>query len=209
MDFGELTIDGLIETGALSSAVPKKDLRKIRLLSPQSDIGEGPQPNFQIIVANGQLKSPTCTIELKFEIDDIEFQEIFIVMENLSGPIIGLLFLQRNHTVLDMKQGTQNFPFFSMHFRTANHRYSNVFGPILNSTEITIPPIDRDLIRTNFLLYHENAVTDILQPSELLHHEGDITFCPALVALNDGNIQTPVNTFTDHPYELKKGLPCC
>ena len=31
MDFGELTTDGLIGTGALSSAIPEMDLRKIRL----------------------------------------------------------------------------------------------------------------------------------------------------------------------------------
>ena len=29
MDFGELNIDGLIDTGALSSAIPEADLRKI------------------------------------------------------------------------------------------------------------------------------------------------------------------------------------
>ena len=36
MDFGGLTIDGLIDTGALSSAIPEADLKKIRLLAPQS-----------------------------------------------------------------------------------------------------------------------------------------------------------------------------
>ena len=55
MDFGELTIDGLIDTGALSSAIPEMDLRKIGLLSPQSVIREGPPPNFQIMVANWKL----------------------------------------------------------------------------------------------------------------------------------------------------------
>ena len=206
MDFGELTIDGLIDTGALSSAIPEMDLRKIRLLSPQSVIREGPPPNFQIMVANGQLETPKSTIELKFEVGDIEFHEIFIVMEHLTGPIIGLMFLQRNHTVLDMRQGILNFPFFSMQLKTADHKYSNVLEPILNPTEITIPPNDRVLIRTNSLLYPENTVTGILQPSDLLHEEGDITFCPALVTLNDGNIMIPVNNFTDHPYKLKKGL---
>ena len=29
MDFGELTLDGLVDTGALSSAIPEADLRKI------------------------------------------------------------------------------------------------------------------------------------------------------------------------------------
>ena len=95
MDFGELTFNGLIDTGALSSATPERDLRKIRLLSAQSVIREGPPPNFQIIVANGQLETTKSTIELKFEVGDLEFHEIFIVMEDLTGPIIGLMFLQK------------------------------------------------------------------------------------------------------------------
>ena len=33
MDFGELTIDGLIDTGALTSAISEADLNKIKLLS--------------------------------------------------------------------------------------------------------------------------------------------------------------------------------
>ena len=36
MNFGELIIDGLIDTGELSSAIPEMDLRNVRLLSPQS-----------------------------------------------------------------------------------------------------------------------------------------------------------------------------
>ena len=127
-------------------------------------------------------------------------------MEHLTGPIIGLMLVQRNHTVLDMRQGILNFPFFSMQLKTADHKYSNVLEPILNPSEITIPPKDRVLIRTNSLLYPENAVTGLFQPSDLLHEEGDITFCPALVTLNDGSILIPVNNFTDHPYKLKKGL---
>ena len=142
MDFGELTIDGLIVTGALSSAIPEMDLRKIRLLSPQSVIREGEPPNFQIMVANGQLETPKSTIELKFEVGDIEFHEMFIVMEHLTGPSIGLMFFQRNHTVLDMRQGILNFPSFLMQLKTADHKYSNELEPILNPTEITILPND-------------------------------------------------------------------
>ena len=103
--FGELSIDGLVDTGAYSSAISEADLRKIRLLAPQSVIREGPALNFQIMVANGQLETPKSTVELKIEVGDIDSHEIFIVMEKLTGPIIGLLFLQRNHTVLDMRQG--------------------------------------------------------------------------------------------------------
>ena len=59
-------------------------------------------------------------------------------MEHLTGPIIGLMFLQRNHTVLDMRQGILNFPFFSMQLKTADHNYSNVLEPNLNPTEMAV-----------------------------------------------------------------------
>ena len=204
MDFGELTMESLIDTGALSSAIPEMDLRKIQLLSPQSVIRECPPPNFQIIVANGQLETPQGTIKVKFEVGDIEFHEIFIVMKKLTGPVIGLMFLQRNHTVLDMRQGILYFPFFSMQLKTADHWYSNVLEPILNPAEFTSPPNDKILIKTNSLLYPENAVAGIPQPSDLLHEENDITFFPAVVTLNDGYILITVNNFTDHPFKLKK-----
>ena len=126
MDFGELTLDGLIDNGAHSSRIPHATLRKIRLLAPQSIVKEGNAPSFQILVANGDLEPPRSTVQLKFEVGDLEFYEIFIVMEKLSSPIFGLMFLQRNHTFLDMRQGILNFPYFSMQLKTADHKYSNV-----------------------------------------------------------------------------------
>ena len=45
------------------------------------------------MVANGQLETPKITVELKFVVEDIEFHEIFFVVEKLTGPIIGHMFL--------------------------------------------------------------------------------------------------------------------
>ena len=104
MDFGELNNYGLTNTVALSSVIPEADLRKIRLLAPSTILNEGPPPEFQIIVANGQLEAPVATVELQFEVGDITFREKFIVMTNLTSPLIGVLFLQRNSTILDMRQ---------------------------------------------------------------------------------------------------------
>ena len=117
MDFGELNIDGLKYTGALSSAISEADLRKIRILAPHTIQNEGPPTEVQIMVANGQLEAPIATRELQFEVGDNTFREKFIVMTNLTSPLIDLLFLQRNKTILDMSQGILNFPFFSMQLK--------------------------------------------------------------------------------------------
>ena len=205
MDFGELTLDGLVDTGALSSAIPEADLREIRLLAPQSIVKEGPAPNFQIMVANGQLETPKSTVELKFEVGDIEFHEFFIVMEKLTNTLIGLSFLQRNNTILDMRQGVLNFPFFSMQLKTADHKYTNVMEPICTQEYITIPPNDRHLATFHSQMYDDTTVTGILQPSNALTEDGDITFCAALVTLTSGQVEIHLNNFTDHPYTLKRG----
>ena len=139
----KLTLVGLVDTGTLTSAIPEADLFKIRSLAPQSIVNEGSAPNFQIMVANGHLETPKSTTELKFEVGDKEFQEIFIVMEKLTSPLIGLSILQRNNWILDMRQSVLTFPFFSMQSKTADQKYTNVMQPICNWKDITIPPKNR------------------------------------------------------------------
>ena len=158
------------------------------------------------MVANGDLETPKSTVELKFEVGDMEFYENFIVMKKLSSPILGLMFLQRNHTVLDMRQGISNFPYFSMQLKTADHKNSNVLEPILYPEDVTISPNDHAVIPIKSQIYAENAVTDILQPNDLLHEEGDITFCAAIVTLHEGTMRIHVNNITDQPYKHKKGM---
>ena len=95
MDFEKLTLDGLIDTGALTSAISEEDLNKIKLLSNEAIQDTGPAPNFQIMVANGQLERPIGTVLLQFEVADFQFQENFIVMKVLPNPLISLCFFTK------------------------------------------------------------------------------------------------------------------
>ena len=185
MDCGELIIDGLIDTGALSSASPEAELRKIRLLAPHTILNEGPPPEFQIMVANGQLEAPIATVELQFEVGDITFREKFIVMTYLTSLLFGLLFLQRNSTILDVRQGILNFPFFSMQLKNEDRTYPNVIEPILNPVETTLQPGKRTTIWVKSQIYTDNEATGMTQPSPLLENDEDLLICPALSSTLD------------------------
>ena len=93
-----------------------------------------------------------------------------------------------------------------MQMKTADHKYSNVMEPILNPEDVTIPPNDRTVISIQSRISAQNAVTGILQPSEPLNEENDITFCAAIITLDEGTTRILVNNFTDQPYKLKKGM---
>ena len=206
MDFGELNFDGLIDTAALSSAIPEADLRKIRLLAPHTILNEGPQPQFQIMVANGQLEAPSAMVELQFEIGDNTFREKFIVMTNLTGPLIGLLFLQRNSTILDMRQGILNFPFFPMQLKNEDRTYPKVTEFILNPVKTTLQPGKRTTILVESQIYTDNEATGIIQPSPLLENDEGFLICPALSSTQSNKHMVQSSNFLDHPYTLKKGM---
>ena len=206
IDFGELNIDGLIDTGALSSAIPEADLRKIRLLAPNTILNEGPPPEFQIMVANGQFEAPIATVEMQFELGDITFREKFIVMTNLTSPLIGLLFLQRNSTILDIRHGIMIFPFFSMQLKNENRAYPNIIEPILNPVDTILKPGKQTTIWVISQIYTENAATGIIQPSPLLENDGDLLICPAIPSTQNNKHMVQISNFLDHPNTLKKGI---
>ena len=117
MDFEKLTLDGLIDTGALTSAISEQDLNKIKLLANVAIKETGPPPNFQIMVANGQLEVPIGTVLLEFEVADFMLKENFIIMKNLPNPLMGLCFLRRNNAIFDVTQDILTFPYLSMQLK--------------------------------------------------------------------------------------------
>ena len=172
--FGELNIDGLIDTGALSSAIPEVDLRRNRLLAPHAFLNEGPPLDLRLMVANEQLEAPIARVE----VGDLTFREKFIIMTNLTSPLIGLLFLQRKSTILDMPQGILIFPLFSMQLKKEDWTYPNVNEHILNPVETIPQPEKRTTIRVGSQIYTDNEATGIIHPSPLLGNDEDL-ICPA------------------------------
>ena len=165
MEFGELNIDGLIDTGALSSAIPEADLRKNRLMVLHTVLNEGLLPEFQIMLGSGQLEAPIATVDFQFEVGHITFREKFIVMTKVTNPLIGFLFLQRNSTILDMRQWILNFSLFSMQLKNEDRAYPTVIEPLLNTVKTIMQPGKRTKI-WQFGWNHTHKFTQITKRPE-------------------------------------------
>ena len=115
LDFeNNLTVDALVDSRAIVSAIAQDDLDTIKQKAPINILRIDDPPNIQIQVANGQLEKPLSTTTLKFEIGDNSFAEHFVVMKKLTGPIIGLLFMGNNSVVIDTTRGLIHFPQLTM-----------------------------------------------------------------------------------------------
>ena len=67
MDFEKLTLDRLLDTGSLTSVTSEQDLNKIKLPANEAIKDTGQPPNFQSMMAIGQLEVPISTVLLDFE----------------------------------------------------------------------------------------------------------------------------------------------
>ena len=68
LEFGEITMDGLVESGAFINAMSWSDYNAIKMNSDSCVIKEYPQPPFKIECANAQLEQPIATADIQFNI---------------------------------------------------------------------------------------------------------------------------------------------
>ena len=121
LDFeNNLTVDTWVDSSAYGSAIAQNELDTRKQKAPSNILKIDYPPNFQIQVANGCVEKPLATATLKFEIKEKASAEHFVVMKELTGPIIGLNFMRNNSVVIDTPHGLIHFPHLMMQIKTAS-----------------------------------------------------------------------------------------
>ena len=132
-----LTIDALVDSGAYFSAIAQIQLDRIKQQASGNIFKINDPPNFQIQVANGQIEKPISTTTFKFGIRENTFAEHFVVMKNLTGPIIRLHFMRHNSVVIDTTHGLIHFPQLTMQTKNAAIESKQTPNPNLSLSRTT------------------------------------------------------------------------
>ena len=202
MDFEKLTLDGLIDTGALTSAISEQDLNKIKLLAPDAITDTGPAPNFQIRVANGQLETPIGTVCLTFEVADFMFKKNFIIMKVLPNPLIGLCFLKRNNAIFDIRQGVLTFPHLSMQLKPEHNLPTRQSTPLLAEATYTLQPAETMLIASTMPHLIDHDATGIVTPSTHLEDHDTLFLLSSLCTVNNNAVGYQICNFSELLYTI-------
>ena len=164
-----LTIDALVYAGAYVSAIAQKEMDRIKQQSSSNNLTIDDPPNFQIQVENGQLEKPTATTTLKFDIGDHIFAECFVVMNNLTGPLIGLHFIRHNSVVIDTTHGLIHFPHLTMQVKSASSQASVKPQVVLIHDSIKIPQMTTKTVTPFVDHMSEWNTTGTVTPVEKFH----------------------------------------
>ena len=199
-----LTIDALVDSGAYVSTIAQKELDRIKQQSPSKILKIDDPPNFQIQVANGQLEKPTATATLKFDIGDHIFAEHFVVMKNLTGPIIGLHFMRHNSVVIDTTHGLIHFPHLTMQVKSALNQTSVKPQAVLIHDNTTIPQMTTKTITVFVDHNSEWNTTGTVTPVEKFTETASLIISHSMSTIIDKTIAVRVTNTTESSYTISK-----
>ena len=191
-----LTIDVLVDSGAYVSAIAPKELDSIKQQTPSNILKNDEPPSFQIQVANGQLEKPIATTTLKFDNGDHMYAEHFVLMKNLTGPILGLRFMRHNIVVIDTTHGLIHFPHLTMQVKSALSQTSAKPQAVLIHGTITIPQLTTKKVRAFVDHLSEWNTTGTVTPVEKFTETASLIISHSMSTIIDRKVAVRVTNTT-------------
>ena len=198
------TIDALVDSVAYVSAIAQTEMDGIKQQAPTDIFKINDPPDFQIQVANGQLEKPISTTTLKFDIGDNTFSEDFVVMKNLTGPIVGLHFMRRNSVVIDTTYDLIHFPHLTMQARNAAIKTSAKPQPVLIQDSTTVPPMTTKTITAFVDHSSEWHLTGTGTPVGKFTEAASLLIFHSFLTIISKKTAIRITNKTESPYLIKK-----
>ena len=204
MDFNNLSVDALVDSGALVNCLPESELQKIKSVSPDNILKEIDPPAFKLQVANGDIETPTKTVQLQFELGDWTFKETFIVATKMTGPILGLTFLKNNSAIQDVSQALLHFPHLTYAITAENNETVSRHHKVTIKNQLTIMPDQCITIEAGINLRTITNTTGIIHPTEQYSGEHHLVVASSLSTVTNSKIEIRVTNTSPNPFTLKK-----
>ena len=205
LEFCELTMDGLVDSGAFINAMSWSDYNVIKMNSDNCVIKVYPRPPFKIECANAQLEQPIATADIQFNIGTYTFTDTFVILSKTSSPIIGLNFMRNHQSVIDTANGTITFPHVGMTLAITDEKKNCNPKPLQIMAEGNQTLLPQKTTTVNAIVITTNAIdiTGAVQPLPQFDETATIIVAPALVTAHNKRINLRIANLTDFPHTIK------
>ena len=206
LEFGEITLDVLVDSGAFINAMSWSDYNAIKISSDNCVIKEYPQPPFKIECANAQQEQPIATADIQFNIGTYTFTGTFVILSKTSFPIIGLSYKRNHQAVIDTANGIITFPHVEMTLAMTDEKKNCNPKPHQIMAEVNQTLLLQQTTTVNAIVITTNTtdITGAVQPLPQLDETATIIVAPALATAHNKRINLQLANLTDFPHTIKR-----
>ena len=140
LQFCEFENFGLLDTGAVQSALSDAEPCRILSTHPAAFLQELPAPEIKVQIANGNNVPVKKQVLLRFFIGVQVFEETFMVLPTMGNVLIGMLFSKKYPVTLDLANNIVKFPDITLQLRSVNGKFKNKLLELKTIQKIVIQP---------------------------------------------------------------------
>ena len=140
LQFRQYENHGLLDTGAIRSAMSENELRRILSAHPAALLEEYPAPDFKVQIANGSIVPVRKQVLLRFFIGGKVFQETFMILPTMGNILIEMSFFKKYSVTLDLANNVVKFPDITLQLKPKRGRYKMQMIEIQTTQKTVIQP---------------------------------------------------------------------
>ena len=202
LQFREYENFGLLDTGAIQSALSEAELRCILAAHPAALLQELPAPEFKVQTANGNIVPVKKQVLLRFFIGGKIFEETFMVLPTMGNVLIGMSFFKKYSVTLDLANNIVKFPDITLQLRSVNGKFKNKLLELKTTQKTVIQPnqqvfvpvvIERDL----------GDITGTVEGLPAFERRSHLLVSPALSETQEGRTHVQITNPLDYQITIK------
>ena len=204
LTFDKTECQGLLDTGAVQSAMSETELAKILRANPKALIKELPAPNFKIQIANGSVVPIRKQVLLRFEIAGTSYEETFIILPQMSTILIGMTFFTNYEVMIDIVNYLIHLPEISLQLKQKNGKFKQPLSEMTSEQTIKLQPGQQVIIPTRT----DGLKTDThgtITGHPVFHRKSSILVTPAMTIVKGGIAHIQITNPTQQVCTIRKG----
>ena len=195
---------GLLNTGAIQSALSEAELRRILSAHPAALLQELPAPEFKVQIANGSIVPVRKQVLLRFFIGGKVFEETFMVLPTMGDVLIGMSFFKKYSVTLDLANNIVRFPDITLQLQSVNGKFKNKLLELRTTQKMVIQPnqqvfvpvvIERDL----------GDITGTVEGLPAFERRSHLVVSPALSETREGQFHVQITNPLDYQITINVG----
>ena len=194
---------GVLDTGAIQSALSEAELRRILSAHPAALLQELPAPEFEVQIAKGNIVPVRKQVLLRFFIGGNVFEETFMVPD-CGERTQWNVFLQKIFVYIDLDNNIVKLPDITLQLRSVNGKFKNKLLELKTTQKVVIQPnkqvfvpvvIERDL----------GNITGTVEGLPALERRSHLLVSPTISETQEGRTHVQVTNSLDYQITINVG----
>ena len=208
LQFRQYENHGLLDTGAIRSAMSEDELRRILSAQPAALLDEYPAPDFEVQFANGSIVPVRKQVLLRFFIGGKVFEETFMILPTMGNILIGMSFFKKNSVTLDLANNVVEVPYNTLQLKPELGRYK-IQMMELRTTQKTVIQPDHQLIVPVLAERDLGTIQGTVETFPVFERKTQLLVSPALTQIADMKSHVQITNLTNHPITLNPKTSRC